>query len=180
MELVGEEKKIRARFSELRLADEQANPGFAAVLSRAQTRKAQPALAFNCAFVAATVLLVCALVSLAWWSSRRQRTQQLDASVVPLPILNTAPTVKGAEPVVNTSPEKYRRSNGKPRLIKVAARRQMELLAANRLATRKALAISNWQSPTSVLLDSPNDEILTSLPQFKREAEELKSFLPNR
>jgi hypothetical protein len=39
MELVGEEKKIQALFSELRLADEQAAPSFAGVWNRAQLRR---------------------------------------------------------------------------------------------------------------------------------------------
>ena len=71
MELVGEQKRIQALFSELRLADEQTAPRFAVVWNRAQARSSRawrPTRAFNFSFVAATALLICALVSLALWS----------------------------------------------------------------------------------------------------------------
>src|SRR5437588_12853524 len=74
MELVGEEKKIRTLFSELRLADEQTVPSFSATWNRAQARALRPRRAFNLSFAVVTALLICALVSLAWWLTRWQRT----------------------------------------------------------------------------------------------------------
>src|SRR6266542_5247045 len=88
MELVGEER-IQALFSELRLADEQSVPSFAAVWNRAQSRTYRPQRAFNLSFVAATALLVCALVSLALWSRQWQQSQP--PSVVTSASLNEIP-----------------------------------------------------------------------------------------
>jgi len=76
LELVGEEKRIQALFSEVRLADEQTAPSFVGVWNRAQAKTIRTPRAFNLSFVAATALLVCALVSLAWWVNRAQRSQQ--------------------------------------------------------------------------------------------------------
>jgi len=76
MELVGEQKRIQALFSELRLADEQAAPLFAGVWNRAQARTLRTVRprAFNLSFVAATALLVVAFVSLAaLWARYSQR-----------------------------------------------------------------------------------------------------------
>lgn len=187
MELVGDEKRIPALFSELRLADEQIVPRFASVWNRAQARTVKPARAFNLSFVAATALLVCALVSLSLWSKYSQRNVQQDAVAV---TGTTTPAVgpvqvnnAGAKPTVSTvSPileGKRVRSSSISRAQRLAAQRHALVLAANRRAAREAEAISTWQSPTSALLKSQNDELLKSLPQLNENADELKSFLPN-
>jgi len=193
MELVGDEKRIPELFSELRLADEQIVPRFASVWSRAQARTVKPARAFNLSFVAATALLVCALVSLALWSKYSQRSVQQNAVAV----TGTATSVVGpvqvarnsdATPTVSTvspiSENKRVRSNfvsrgSISRARRLAAQRHALMLAANRKAEREAEALSTWQSPTSALLKSQNDELLKSLPQLNENADELKSFLPN-
>lgn len=180
MELIGEENRIQAPFSELRLADEQTAPSFAAVWNRAQSKSVRPQRAFNLSFVAATALLVCALVSLAWWSRQWQPKAGVMISVPPV-------TTAGPERVVAVKqnvnpPTPVQRSIGdsyKLRAPKLAARRQSLLLAANRRATHEAKAIANWQSPTATLLDSPSDELLKSLPQLNQSVDELKSFLPS-
>ncbi len=59
------------------------------------------------------------------------------------------------------------------------ARRQAELLPENR-SISDAAAISSWQSPTTALLRSGDEEVLTSLPQLDTSSNELKSFLPGR
>ena len=180
MELVGEEKRILALFSEARLADAQAAPSFAGVWNRAQSGTIRERRAFNLSFVAATALLVCALVSLAWWSSRSQRSH--DAVIANLPSITTgAPveviqSVKGPEP----KPVKQGGPSDRSRALKLAARRQAILVAAGKKALRDAKAIQSWQSPTATLLDSPSGELLKSLPQLNQAVEELKSFLPSR
>src|SRR6267143_6491524 len=88
MELVGE-KRIQALFSELRLADEQTLTSFAAVWNGAQSRTRRPQRAFNLSFVAATALLVCALVSLSLWS--RQWRPNPDALVSVAPVITADP-----------------------------------------------------------------------------------------
>jgi hypothetical protein len=187
MELVGDEKRIPALFSELRLADEQTVPRFATVWNRAQARTVKPARAFNLSFVAATALLVCALVSLALWSKYSQRSVQPNAVAVtgttapavgPVQVVknDVKPTISGGSP---TSESKRIRSSSFSRAQRLATQRHALMLAANRKAAREAEAISTWQSPTSALLKSQNDELLKSLPQLNENADELKSFLPN-
>ena len=118
MELVGEEKKIQTLFSELRLADERTAPSFSATWNRAQARALRPRRAFNLSFAAATALLICALVSLAWWSRHWQRTRQPNvvaiapSGVVPdlkpsevAPASKVSPTPSGSEPKKPASAE---------------------------------------------------------------------------
>jgi hypothetical protein len=183
MELVGEQKRIQALFSELRLADEQAAPRFAAVWNRAQARSSRtwgPARAFNFSFVAATALLICTLISLALWSKYSQRSPQ-PAVVVAMktPVVVPLQTVEGAIGNPSRSDEPHDRINAISRARKLAAQRRTLTLAVNLKAAGEAKAISSWQSPTNALLKSQNDELLKSLPQLNESADELKSFLTN-
>lgn len=181
MELVGEQKRIQALFSELKFADEQTVPRFATVWNRAAARTARPARAFNLSFVAATALLVGALVSLALWSKYSQRTPPQNAVVAT--VSTKPPTVPSPakEAAVISPPEqepKHRPSLSRAR--RLAAQRHALVLAENRKAAQDAAAISTWQSPTSALLKSQNDELLKSIPQLNENSDELKSFLPNK
>ena len=189
MELAGEEKKIQTLFSELRLADEQTAPSFSAIWNRAQARALRPRRAFNLSFVAAIALLICALVSLAWWSRHWQRTRQpnvvaiTSSGVVPdlkpsevAPASKVSPTPSGSEPKKPASAEHRFEVSARLRAERLAARQEANLLAN---AKKQATAISSWQSPTATLLSSPNDDLLKSLPQLNESANDLKSFLPN-
>src|SRR5712692_2827863 len=81
MELVGEEKKIHALFSELRLADEQAAPSFVGVWNRAQLPPRTRVSPLNFSFAAAAFAVFVAVVALALWSSIRLQTPQPNAIV---------------------------------------------------------------------------------------------------
>jgi hypothetical protein len=181
MELVGEEKRIQALFSEVRLADEQTIPSFVGVWNRAQAKTIRPQRAFNLSFVAATALLVCALVSLAWWSRHWQRSPEVIANAPAVPASSPA-KAGGENKEANSSPPVGRRvaSSSKSNAIKLAARREALLVAANRKATHEAKAIASWKSPTATLLDSSSGELLKSLPQLNQTVDELKSFLPSQ
>jgi hypothetical protein len=184
MELVGEEKRIQALFSEARLADEQTTPSFVGVWNRAQAKTNRTQRAFNLSFVAATALLVCALVSLAWWVSRsRQGAAGLVAGVPT--IVNDAPksavptavptvTSKVVHPVIPTS------SSSSSHGLKATVRRPAVTVAANQKTLRDAKAIEDWQSPTATLLDSSSDALLKSVPQLNQTVDDLKSFLPSQ
>jgi len=182
MELVGEEKRIQAQFRELRLEDEQVTPRFATIWHRAQVGTSAPRSRFSLSLVTATALSVCAAVSLAWLTKQWQRQQaSLPVTGVNL-IPGVSPTAAEAKRQVKvvSSSDPNRRSNSKSLSIKLTVRRHAELLAAKRAEIRNAVAISSWQSPTTALLRSPGDEVLTSLPQLNQSANELKSFLPSR
>ena len=182
MELVGEEKRILTLFRELRLADEQVTPRFAAVLGRAQSRSFAPRRTFKFSFVAAAALLVCALAGLAWLSRQwERRLESISAVIAAVPItsIDSAPTEVKRTAVVTTSDLNHR-SDSNSRLMKLLAHRRAEALAARRAEIRNAAAISSWQSPTTALMRSPVEQVFTSLPQLNESVNALKSFLPNR
>jgi hypothetical protein len=182
MELSGEEKKLQALFSELKLADEATTPRFARVWNGA-TPRARRAFVFNPAFVAGMALLVCAVVSFAVWSRYRQQIQTPVVRVeIPAPNVGKSPrppTVEANAPPPST-PGKENTTARRNRTI--LRRNSIQLAAArsNRKLTRDAKAITDWESPTSALLSSSSDSLFSSLPQLNENANGLQSFLPNR
>ena len=184
MELSGEEKKLQALFSELKSADDATAPRFARVWSRA-TPGARRGLAFNPAFVAATALVLCAVVSLAGWSRYRQptQTQTIVRVETPAPPVTEKPTVLPTFETTAASPTTPSKKTTTVRHNPTLERRNSIQLAAarsNRKLTQEAKAITDWESPTSALLTSPSDSLFSSLPQLNENANGLQSFLPNR
>jgi hypothetical protein len=182
MELIGDEKRIPALFSELRFADEQAAPGFTAVWNRAQSRAVKPRRAFNLSFVTATALLIFALASLAIWSRNSQPSEKTSAAFATVPATANfnPPKIKNGSQVTPPAPPVASiHLLAKSRAMKLAAQRQAVIVAASRKAAQDAKTIASWQSPTASLLSSSSDTLFKSLPLLNENANELKSFLPN-
>ena len=177
MELSGEEKKLQALFSELKGTDEQTTPHFGATWNRAQIppRKIRR---FSPAFVAAMMLLAFAVVAFAW--SRYSRT-----TPSPPPVIATAPQNPATGAEVPPALTKETPAPGRKNAVIVVRRNKATsqhnaMLAENRKLQKDAKSIANWSSPTSALLESPSNEIFSSLPQLNQSATQLKSFLPSR
>ncbi len=185
MESAGNEKKIQALFRELKLADERVAPEFIRVWNRAQATRSVAPRVFKISFAMAMALSVIALSSFVLWSRNWQRSQQPGPSVATGPTTadSTAgstpappPATSGptklvvAEPPIHVKPNRWDR--------KVVGRRHADLNTGN-AAIRETVSMSSWQSPTETLMQSPADDVLTSLPQLDRSLTELKTFLPN-
>jgi len=182
MEIIGDDKKIRALFSEAKLADAQATPSFTSTWHRAQSRAVRPRRAFNLSLAAVTALLVCALISLAVWSQYSQPRATYSASAnVPALTNFAAPVVKTSDQVPTTPVQTgIVRRPIRSRVTRSTAQSGALTVASNSKAAKEATNIDNWQSPTSALLTSPTDGLFKSLPQLNENANELKSFLPGR
>ena len=183
MELSGEEKKIRALFSELKTADELKAPLFARTWNRAQIAPRRTRV-FSFALAGVAMLLFGALVSFALWS--RYSAGPLPTNVTtanPPEVVNPAPPHPVINPTPTSDPNKPappRRNIAKSPRPRITPRQNAAELADNRKLAQNAKAISNWQSPTADLLNSSSDELFSSLPQLNENASEMKSFLPNR
>jgi hypothetical protein len=188
MELVGNEKRIQALFSELKLEDERVAPEFIKVWNRAQATIPGSPRVFKISFALATAaLLVITLSALVLWSRNGQpgnqvapkvATESTPPDLTPAPHQATPATPPPNRPlrsVVAQSPARVKSNQWPPKL---AARRKADLEARNAVI-REAVSISSWQSPTATLMQSPADHVLTSLPQLDRSLNELKTFLPN-
>src|SRR5262245_58766651 len=116
MEIIGNDKKLRALFDEARVADQTATPGFTSVWHRAQARSLKPRRAFNLSFAQVAALLVLTLGSLAVWSMYSFRGDQPHQAVKnetggPAPAPSTTPEqVNGGDSVTaeNNSPNPNR------------------------------------------------------------------------
>ena len=193
MEIIGDDKKLRALYSEARVADQSVTPGFTAVWHRAQARSLKPRRAFNLSFALVTALLVLMLGSLAVWSLYSPRRDRHDEA------RKNESTPSGLAPVTATSPEKPNAGeepriavkaprtpievavprSGKPRVRRSTTPADAKLLASNQ-TTVKETTIDSWQSPTATLLSSPTDGLFKSVPQLNENANEMKSALPGR
>jgi hypothetical protein len=189
MESAGNEKKIQALFRELKLADERVAPEFIKVWDRAQATSSRSWRIINLSFAVATALLVITLSVLVLWSRNGQQSGQVNpkiaaGSTTPISRPNSkagsTPSPPAAIPVptqlVVAQPLVRVKSNRWDR--KLAARRKAGLDARNAII-REAVSISSWQSPTATLMQSPADDVLSSLPQLDRSLNQLKTFLPN-
>src|SRR5262245_61559858 len=123
MESAGDEKRIRALFSEQRFADEQTAPGFNVVWLNAQSRAFKPRRAFNLSFAVATALLVFVLATLAIWSRFSQPAAPASAfanvpagtALAVRPIKRDEPQPTGRENVAGTLAEvKHNRPRVRP------------------------------------------------------------------
>ena len=167
MEFTGDEKKIQALFSELSLEHKSRTPGFEKLWVRAETSGLVPAVRVRrsaLAFVTATILAAVCLVATWSWSSSSQNTQA--ANIPPQTITATPVSRPGL-------------------LVSVASRdvrpvhpRRMRTRQTERAAIHQAAVLSNWQSPTNILLASPATSFLSSLPQLDQSARDLEQFLP--
>ncbi|HYW69702.1 MAG TPA: hypothetical protein VE961_01630 [Pyrinomonadaceae bacterium] len=191
MEIIGDDKKLRALFNEAQRADQAASPGFTSMWHRAQARSTKPRRAFRLSFAVVTALLLLTLGSLAAWSMYSlRRNQQHEAvknapapkSAIPVNTPNEPKTNDGVNIAQQAPPAPMetpvRRRSPKPRALRPAAPGDGQLLAKNE--TAKETTIDTWQSPTAGLLSSPMDGLLKSVPQLNENTNEMKSVLPGR
>jgi len=181
MEIIGDDKRIRALFSEAKLVDEQATPSFTSMWHSAQSRALRPRRAFNLSFAAVMALLICAMISLAVWSQYSQ-PRAAHSAFANVPALESfgLPEVKTAEVPTLSDPIRIVRRPVRSRVSKSTAQSNALTVAANGKAANEETNIDTWQSPTAALLTSPTDGLFKSLPQLNQNANELKSFLPAR
>jgi hypothetical protein len=166
MEFSGDEKKIQALFSELLLENKTHAPRFEKLWLRAEANVPAPAsLVTRFVLVATVVIVVMSVVAARAWlsSSQSQQAANIPPQIIPT---TTAPRVQHGE--LSTASKEVVR----PRRF---ARRQTERTAIN-----QAAMLSNWQSPTNILLSSPTVSVLSSLPQLNQSAIDLEQFLPKK
>ena len=168
MEFSGDEKRIQALFSELSLENQNRTPRFEKLWLRAEANAAAPApLTMRFVLVAMVIIVAVSLIAARLWfsSSPSQQAANIPAQIIPT---TSQPRLQQPEQLLATTSKNVVR----PRRF---ARRQTERTAIN-----QAAMLSNWQSPTNILLNSPTVSVLSSLPQLNQSARELEQFLPKK
>ncbi len=180
MELTGHEKSIQDLFCELKREDASRVPAFPGVWNRAEMSHPRSRQEFKVSFAFISAALVVVLFGLALWARNRPQHQGLNPRVAgelkqPNVVLPPATTKSELTETVALAP-KMRFKHGRTNRRSIGVR-QSELTAMNG-NLRETLLISIWHSPTAALMQSPADDLLTSLPQIDQSVAELKSFLP--
>ena len=173
MEFTGGEQRIQALFCELKTYDGQLAPGFAAVWQRAESRSLEPRLPMRLIYAGAFGVLVLMLASLLWTRSS-PHPQILVQSPTITSIVNSGPTPNVA--IREDPAPKPPRFSHRRRFLAVQREAQLQ---KHKAMVDNVVAISTWQSPTTTLMFSPAEDVLSSLPQLTQAAVELKSFLPS-
>ena len=166
MEFSGDEKRIQALFSELSLENQTRTPRFENLWQRAEANAPVRApLVTRFVLVAIVFIVAMSLVAARSWLSfsQTEHTANIPVQIIPT---TSAPRVQQPEQLLSVASKDLVRPR---RLI----HRQTE-----RTAIRQAEMLSNWQSPTNILLNSPAVSVLSSLPQLNQSAKDLEQFLP--
>jgi hypothetical protein len=169
MEFTGDEKRIRALFSESALDDQSHAPRFEKLWWRAETNARVPApLVTRWAVVTAAILGAVVLIATSSWygSSRSEQAASIPPQIIPTTSESRV-----------TQPEQLVSANAKDSRP-VRPRRMVRQRQSERAAIHQAAVLSNWQSPTNILLNSPTATVLSSLPQLNQSARDLELFLP--
>ena len=170
MELDGNEKRIRALFSELSFQDQIHAPGFEDLWRRAehatptQAHYFRPFIAFAAAAVIAAFILAVWLRSTPTSSADHNAVHETRHITEPSP----APPVFARN---NPPSSKERKRPRVPRNRRIERNIEPATIAA-------AEMLSSWRSPTTVLMASTT-AVFNSLPQLNHSAEEFKEFLTN-
>jgi hypothetical protein len=172
MNLNGDEKRIRQLFREMSLDDRRRAPEFASVLTAAQSGMARSQNPPRSLRFVMTVAVVCAVLLIAMAVLLRRSTPQdppIQASAPP------APTEE--EPAVLPSlPDAPGPGLDHHRSVKRGVRHR-------RPSTRIEIVMKSlfaWRSPTASLLQTPNDELLRSLPRLGESLQTIKSYSPDQ
>ena len=169
MELTGDERKIRALFSELSLEDQSQVPRFERLWVEAAPKPLPRPNAVVSSFLAvATVLLICGGVYFAIRSTHPAPsvTRGNGLIVSQLSEARAAVTeVAGTLITANHRKVKARRPKRPARVDR-----------SERVLAKEVALLSAWQSPTEGFMESPSSSF-SSLPQLNQSAKELERFL---
>jgi len=168
MELSGDEKRIQALFSELSFENRSRTPRFEKLWGRAEIHARVPAPFVRRSVPVIVAVVIVAAVGLLAGRSWHRASGSENAVNIPAQIIPSTSQPRVTE--LLSADSKNLRTVRPRRLVR---QRQNE-----RAAIREAEMLSNWQSPTNILLNAPTASVLSSLPQFNQSAQALEQFLP--
>ena len=175
MDLTGNEQRVQALFLELKARDEQLVPPFGVLWKHAQQQLATARPRLRLSLVSAIGLLLLALGSLTLWSRSWQPKEQLASQ--PATSASGASQQETLSVIILRKNDVSNQTQGSRRGRRLASHRRAQPLTRQDVIGN-AVVIAVWQSPTTALLGSPAEDVLSSLPQLTESAVELRSFLP--
>jgi hypothetical protein len=166
----GDEERIRQLFHELRREDQGIAPQFGDVFTAAWNRnKGSNTANWPIRFAAAAVLCVLVLITIRLSTPVPQEEQTAPGSTLS-PVASSDTTTKAVGSLSQTP-----KTQGHPTIRRRLRPRQF---SGSLAISMKSL--SSWQSPTAALLQTPQDEILNTLPRLGESLRTIKSFSPDQ
>ena len=174
MGFVGEENRTRAQFSDLAIRDHRAAPAFEKLWSRAESTTSENGRDFSVPLVTfgLLVVIIAATAVAVWLRGATPTVSRVDARVETLSLAADVPP-KERKVLVATSPVRSARVTKK----RFAATRRDSRPIVIEALNQKVGALSNWQSPTNLLLESPVTPVFKSMPALNQSVRELESYL---
>ena len=166
----GDEERIRQLFRELRREEQRIAPQFGDVFTAAWNRnKGSNTATWSIRFAAVAVLCVLVLIAIRV-STPAPREEQTapDSSLSPVASSDTAVNVVRS---LSQKPKTQRHPT---------IRRQLRPTQFSSSLAIAMKSMSSWQSPTAALLQTPQDEILNTLPRLGESLRTIKSFSPDQ
>jgi hypothetical protein len=179
METIGDGQNIETLFRDLRSDVEREVPRFAAVWNAAQSRPSTRT-GLELSFVTAVVVIAVCLSSFASWLIRRQPSPQHSTANVIVPSnmpVSSSPVGFDADRTSVMPISKANHASERKRLLRVAPRKRAMTGGKEAFEIPNTIAVSTWQSPTALLMQSPSDDLLVVFPQFHQSVVELETFL---
>jgi hypothetical protein len=169
MELAGDEKRIQALFSEVRLEHQRSAPQFVKVWNTADTTPARVPVFNRSVVMLGCVLVLVAFGAFVWlWRENATPADARDEMVQPQ-VLAT----------VVESPQKVQKRTVSLPTHRVVHRKPARRLNIERAVVQNAAVLSKWQSPTDTLMKSSVASLLNALPALNESAKDLESYLSN-
>jgi hypothetical protein len=190
MELNGEDKRVRALFCEVKREEERTSPPFVktwriaeAEFHRTGFGRLRPQSSSRLLRFAMAILVVSLVLAGTVLLSKYLRFRPQPQPDYARQAAATAPSATSEEPPQSGKTPANRKS-GKPTDRLIAIRRSVRVkkspvALAQRARPVKQDGLSQWQSPTAILLRSAGDELLRFVPQMNKSAEGMKKFLAN-
>ena len=172
MELRGDEKRIRALFSELSLDDHSRTPVFDHLWARAEATRPARTSVLNAPLAAIVIAVIAVAFSVGiWWRSKPVQPRSQQTARIPLQETQE-PAIPTAHVAIKPVPISTAKKTSPPRHNTLARHRQTETAL-----THEAAMLSSWQSPTDIFMQTSAGFVLQSLPQLNQSAKDLELFL---
>lgn len=167
----GDDERIQQLFHELRSEDQCHTPQFGAVLTAARNRtKGSNTPSWSMKLAAAAVLCVLVLITIRVSTPVRRQEEQLGPDSSQSPIASTDTTTSAVSKLPQSAT-----TQGYPTI-----RRQTRPKHFSSSLAIAMKSLSSWQSPTAALLQTPQDEMLNTLPRLGESLRTIKSFSPDQ
>lgn len=176
MEFVGDEKKIRAQFCDLANQDQSATPEFEKLWARAESTHSQTVHRFGVSlmvFASAVVILSVSAVAVLLLRPATATVSTAERTLRPHAVFLPAESRPAEQKSMEIRPIRSHRLT-KRRFI---ASRRASNQPVKKGLEQNVVALSNWQSPTEVFLQSPVTPVFKSLPALNQSVKELESYL---